>query len=502
MPDAIQADIYVRISKIKHRGKRKTLGVERQEPPCRAFCEQQGWTVRKVWVDNGLSAHEGKRREQFEAMLAEHRDGKAQAIVSWQADRLLRTVEDASAIVAMAKRYGTIVANVGGTIDLATAAGRKKFYDLAVAAQYESELRSERLRLKHDELAQAGAWWGGKWRPFGWQQESFKRHDPEDDDCTDRDDDRCPLGYRLVLDRGEAGEVAKQVAAVLERGATPSGIAADWNRRGITRPGGGLWQAREVRKLLTSPSISGRRRWKGKLHAAQWDEIITPKRFERLQLALANPAPNARRGSGPLPRAYLLSGGLAVCGCEGCERPLTPHRSKGRRTYRCQSSMGGCGKVARAADAIEDYLRDLVLAAFDDDVMGPELLRQLDARADADGGRMRALLSEREGLEQKLIGLENAYYDNLLDRDQFARGQARVKARMAAVKEQLDAAVPVRLPVEIPDSLEARHRAWKEWVMDERRRVVAFALTRVVVKPVGRGYRFDGDRDLVLEWRI
>ena len=76
-------------------------------------------------------------------MLADVRAGRIDAIVTWQADRLLRTVEDASAIVTIAKSFGTVIANVGGTIDLSTASGRKRFYDLAVAAEYESDLRSD-----------------------------------------------------------------------------------------------------------------------------------------------------------------------------------------------------------------------------------------------------------------------------------------------------------------------------------------------------------------------
>jgi DNA invertase Pin-like site-specific DNA recombinase len=60
-------------------------------------------------------------------MLADIRAGRIDVVVTWQADRLLRTVVDASAIIAIAKQHGTIVANVGGTIDLTTAAGRKKF---------------------------------------------------------------------------------------------------------------------------------------------------------------------------------------------------------------------------------------------------------------------------------------------------------------------------------------------------------------------------------------
>jgi DNA invertase Pin-like site-specific DNA recombinase len=149
------------------------LDAQRQEPPCRAFCAQQGWTVVEVYIDDNRSAYKRNvRRENFERMLADVRAGRIDAIVTWQADRLLRTVEDASAIVTIAKSFGTVIANVGGTIDLSTASGRKRFYDLAVAAEYESDLRSERLRLKHAELAAEGKWEGGM-RNFGYDLEPY-----------------------------------------------------------------------------------------------------------------------------------------------------------------------------------------------------------------------------------------------------------------------------------------------------------------------------------------
>ncbi len=510
------ADIYVRISKIKHRGRRETLGVERQEPPCRAFCEQQGWRVRKVWVDNGVSAVKAKHRKEFEAMLADVRAGKVDAVVSWQADRLLRTVEDASAIVAMARQHGTTVANVGGTLDLTTAAGRRKLYDLAVSAQYESELRGERLQLKHNELGEAGAWWGGKWRPFGFQIDGVKLHDRHDDACDRTDDDRCPMAdCRLVQDPAEAAEIRRQVAAAVERGATVSGIASDWNRRHVTRAGGGGWQAREVRELLTNPRIAGLRRWKGKTYPAVWEAIIDPETFQRLQLALANPAPSARLGRGPLPRSYLLSGGLAVCGGtyedgKPCGRPLRPHKQKGRRTYRCESQHGGCGKVARFADPLEDYVRDLVLAAYDDPAMGPQLRGQLGAKAAGNG--LQALLNEHETLRTKETALGNlleavdqaglAATDlHLPDRAELERALGRVVARLYEVEAEITTATPKRLPVDLPEGYDALQAAWQGWSMEQQRAVVAFALEQVVVRPVGRGYRFDGDRDLTLRWR-
>ena len=169
------ARIYVRISKASDGW---SLGVERQVPPCRLFCDNQNWPVAEVYaevyIDNNTSAYrEGIKRDEFERLLADvradHRVGRRNAIVTWQADRLLRTVEDASAIGAVAKRYQTLIANVDGALDLSTVDGRKYFYELAVAAQYESRLKSERLKLKHEELRRTGRWAGGR-RPSvtGW----------------------------------------------------------------------------------------------------------------------------------------------------------------------------------------------------------------------------------------------------------------------------------------------------------------------------------------------
>jgi DNA invertase Pin-like site-specific DNA recombinase len=157
----VRAGLYVRVSKAK----RELLDAQRQQPPCEAFAKAQGWSVVEVYLDDSISAYTGVPRDNFERMLSDVRAGKLDAIISWQADRLLRTVEDAAAIVQIAKETGVQVANVGGSIDLSTAEGRRRFYEAAVAAQYESELKSERLKLKHAEIAASGGWQGGQ-RPF------------------------------------------------------------------------------------------------------------------------------------------------------------------------------------------------------------------------------------------------------------------------------------------------------------------------------------------------
>ena len=62
--------VYERISYArKPDGTIDTLGVERQEPPCRELVARKGGQVAKVFVDNDRSAFKG-RRPDFEEMLA------------------------------------------------------------------------------------------------------------------------------------------------------------------------------------------------------------------------------------------------------------------------------------------------------------------------------------------------------------------------------------------------------------------------------------------------
>ncbi len=72
--------IYERISYArKPDGTIDTLGVERQDPPCRDLVARKGGDVVKVFVDNDRSAFKGTRRE-FEEMLAWARSGRVRGI--------------------------------------------------------------------------------------------------------------------------------------------------------------------------------------------------------------------------------------------------------------------------------------------------------------------------------------------------------------------------------------------------------------------------------------
>ena len=471
----VRAAIYIRIS----RARRELLDVQRQEPPCRSFCAEQGWQVVEVYVDDNRSAYrQGVKRDAFERMLADVRAGKIDAIVTWQADRLLRTVVDASAIIAIAKQYGTTVANVGGIIDLSTAAGRKKFYDLAVAAEYESNLRSERLKLKHAELAAAGSWEGGM-RSFGFDLEPY----------PDLDSGR--VKYKLVPNPTEAPAL-QQAAEEVIAGRSHTAIAIAWNKQGLTTTTGKKLTPGKIKELLLSPKTAGLRYVDGKPVRATWPGIITQGQHEELRTILGLPRRERTTKGITTARSYLL-GGFILCG--RCGHRLTAKRAGNRRRYACMTRLGGCGGLLRVAEPLEAHVVLQLLQQL------PERLLERARRAPEEWETLGRLLIQRQTEEDRLEGLEDLLADELLDKTGYVRQRKRIKARIAELDDkinQIRASAPRR---RLKGATLGELRAeWEQLDLDEQRAVLADHIERIEVMPVGRGKHFDPTA-IKIHWR-
>ena len=101
----------------------QALGVGRQVQDCHALAERKGWTVAETFIDNDCSAASGKPRPQYQKMMAALADGRLDALVCWDVDRLTRSPRELEDVVDLAERRGVALASVGGEIDLATYRG-------------------------------------------------------------------------------------------------------------------------------------------------------------------------------------------------------------------------------------------------------------------------------------------------------------------------------------------------------------------------------------------
>jgi DNA invertase Pin-like site-specific DNA recombinase len=88
-------------------------------------------------------------------------EGSASTLVCWRLDRLGRTTRGLSALFAELIERNIGFYSLREGIDLSTPAGRLMAHVLASAAQYETELRAERVLAGQAAAKAQGKRWGG-----------------------------------------------------------------------------------------------------------------------------------------------------------------------------------------------------------------------------------------------------------------------------------------------------------------------------------------------------
>lgn len=459
------------------------LGVARQEVDCRALCEAKGWEVSAVYADNDVSAYSGKRRASYEAMLVDLEAGRIAGVVAWHPDRLHRSPLELERFIDLIESTKAKVSTVqGGEYDLSTAAGRMTARVVGAVARHESEHKSERLRRKAEELAQAGKVGGGGHRPFGF--------------ASDR---------RTLVP--EEAEVIRECAARVLAGERVRGVAADLDRRGVATVRGAGWTPTVLKRLLVSPRTAGLREHRGEVVGdAEWPAIIDRVTHEALRSKLTDPARRMNRGGG----RYLLTS-YARCGL--CAAPLVARpRSDKRRCYVCASGPGfrGCGGIRILAegpaglDAAIASDGQMVTGGVEELVVEALMLRldsgALAARV-ADVARGTVDEVELAGLERRRDELAVAWADGELDKRSWLRAKARLDERIDAARSELRTMSSAPELAPFAGRRGVLRSAWPDLDIDQRRAVVGAVVGVVSVGPAVRGRNvFDPER-VEVTWR-
>ena len=87
--------------------------------------------------------------------------GRVATLVVWRLDRLGRTASGLTSLFEKLQSQRVNFVSLKDGIDLSTAAGRLIANVLASVAEYENEVRSERVRAGQDAARAAGKRWGG-----------------------------------------------------------------------------------------------------------------------------------------------------------------------------------------------------------------------------------------------------------------------------------------------------------------------------------------------------
>jgi site-specific DNA recombinase len=170
---ALSAYIYIRVS---YEEQAKDMhGLETQLRTCKDFCAAQGWPVKGVFQDAGVSAWKDVKRPGFiDAMNALKKDPDAN-LVFFDYSRFGRKTLPALIAFDKLDRLGIYaVAAMDPTIDGRTPSGRTRRREELSKAEDSSDRHSENQRLRMKLAVEGGTW------------------------CA-----RPPLGYELVLRRSK-----------------------------------------------------------------------------------------------------------------------------------------------------------------------------------------------------------------------------------------------------------------------------------------------------------
>jgi len=161
--EATVAVAYIRVSTEEQAREGFSLGD--QEARIRAYCEARGWTLLRVYRDEGVSAKD-LNRPGIQALLHDLKDNGVGAVVVMKLDRLTRSVRDLGTLIEDLFD-GVKLVSVEESFDSGTPSGELVMNMLGTVAHWERRVIGERTTGALAYKRSKGEWAGRI--PYGWR---------------------------------------------------------------------------------------------------------------------------------------------------------------------------------------------------------------------------------------------------------------------------------------------------------------------------------------------
>jgi len=145
--------VYCRVSS-------KQQNTASQKPDLQKWVQSFAENEEVHWYEDQFTGRTMQRPAWSRLMKAIH-TGRIRKVVVWRLDRLGRTAKGLTALFEELPSLGVGLVSLKDGLDLETAAGRLMANVLASVAQYETEVRAERVLAGQARAKQNGKMWGG-----------------------------------------------------------------------------------------------------------------------------------------------------------------------------------------------------------------------------------------------------------------------------------------------------------------------------------------------------
>lgn len=165
LPVGLRAAIYARTSS---NSQRFGYSIDEQIRCCLEACEQMEWEPTFMFIDEAKSGRDTDRPE-FQLMLERARQGLFDVVIFWKLDRFCRSLVDLVKIESELQELGVGLHSVTEFLDTTNPVGRFNFRNLASAAELESDMIGQRVKLGMYGLAREHKW-PNQFPPLGYSK--------------------------------------------------------------------------------------------------------------------------------------------------------------------------------------------------------------------------------------------------------------------------------------------------------------------------------------------
>ncbi|MFE2977451.1 recombinase family protein [Streptomyces sp. NPDC059258] len=503
-------DLLLRKSKIVREGER-ALSIRAQEDRGRAWADENGYCVRRIWKEN-LSAWSDVKRPKYDAAMSAVLNGEVPCLWVYALDRFSR--KGAEAVVPILGKARVIFDYE--RLDSMDERDRRWIIDRAENAREYSQRLSYNVRTTKNKQRNEGRWLAKA--PFGLVADSDTRR---------LSPDRTPY-LCVVKGRKEVSpwEVIVRIFTEVANGASARGLARVFNREGLRSSMGKQWRADSIRAILLHPVYEG---WltvapggnshKRSFHYVndQGERVRCVEKDTLPHMIPADVASRARR---------VLSGNQIIDNTPVEGRPTHALSGKMRcasctnamvldgKSYNCQlrAAAGGCSGPASAwRPAIERYVVEQWSArlhsAEDEDPLLIAVAERWQALSRPD--ETEEIQDARAELKAAQAKLDKFHADDAADFYEGRSARYRIPHKNAAEK-RLDAAEE-RVKeltgggrIDVSWLIEGNaEETWHKADPQLQRDLIHLAIDTVTVtKSPGQGCRFKGDERVTIAWAV
>jgi len=429
---------------------REQQTIRNQVSAIRAFCKQQHYRLTTIHKDDGISGMKLDGRPAFRQLLSDAQEGKFEAVVVFNWDRITR--DDFRFIGEVMRVFhdtGIVVMETGGqTFQFDTPEGRLLVNIASFRAASEREAIARRMREGKAEGLRRGRWTSGA-APFGFIYDKAANtwgHHPEES-----------LIYLSIVDEVEQGESLNQILKNLLRQGVRTRRGKDWSMTSLTymlrNPAysGTLYGNKSV--WAYDPS-SESTKLKNLKPEAEWTKIdipplISPKRWQQIQVSIDS----KRRPPGKPPSGEFLLKGFLKCGHCGSRLYIQRGARPQDVYYHCGNRRSPkhrrTNKHQDRKKCILPYLRTreldrLILSYLSRMLSNPDYLIELLFSEGSQEERVKELAKSRERLEwevgrhlKRLGRVTELFIDGSYDKKFLDKKKREIEQSLAEAQKRL-----------------------------------------------------------------